>query len=71
MTLDEYRAREGLSYEALAERLGFAGPNAARTVHRYAGGERIPRPDAMRRIMEATGGKVTPTDFYAAARESA
>lgn len=33
-------------------------------VNRYIRGERIPRPDVMRRIVETTNGAVGPADFY-------
>lgn len=34
------------------------------TVHRYANGQRIPERDTMAKIVAATGGEVTPNDFY-------
>lgn len=34
------------------------------TVNRYARGQRIPRPEVMRRIVEVTDGRVGPADFY-------
>ncbi len=34
------------------------------TINRYARGERIPRPEVMRRIVEVTDGMVGPADFY-------
>ncbi|MFH5923817.1 hypothetical protein [Roseomonas xinghualingensis] len=47
----------------LARELGL---HDARTVHRYLNHSRIPRPAVMRRIVELSGGKVTPSDFYGA-----
>lgn len=36
----------------------------ASNVRRYAAGAQIPRPSLMREIFRATGGQVTPNDFY-------
>ena len=64
MKLDAYRREKGWSLDRLASVLGIEGKNAARTVHRYEAGTRIPRPDQMARIVAATEGKVQPGDFY-------
>lgn len=40
-------------------------------VLRIAMGKRMPRPDAMRRIVEATAGAVQPNDFFESANASA
>ncbi|WP_283771040.1 helix-turn-helix domain-containing protein [Roseococcus pinisoli] len=61
MTLSEFIAAQDWSMADAAKAFGLDHP---RTVHRYASGERIPRPEVMRRIVHATGGKVTPGDFY-------
>ena len=40
------------------------GVSSIATTYRYLRGERIPRPEIMRRISEITNGQVTPDDFY-------
>jgi DNA-binding transcriptional regulator YdaS (Cro superfamily) len=61
MRLSEYLDREGTTYVAFAERIGASH---ARTVERYAKGMRMPDATMMPRIVEATGGEVTPNDFF-------
>lgn len=61
MTLRDYLIREKLNYAAFAERIN-AGH--ARTVERYAKGQRMPDGTMMLRIVEATGSEVTPNDFF-------
>jgi transcriptional regulator with XRE-family HTH domain len=39
-------------------------------LHRYLGGERIPRPEVLERIVEATDGTVQPNDFFAFAHSA-
>ena len=63
MDLRTFRLAERLTLREIAERIGVAHP---RTVHRYETG-RIPKPDVMARIVQATGGKVRPEDFYPSA----
>lgn len=48
-TLDEIANIVGCSYE---------------TIRRYLKINRIPKPNLMRKIYTATGGKVTPNDFF-------
>jgi len=43
-----------------AERIGCEQPS----VSRFVAGTRIPSPDLMRRIAEATNGEVTANDFF-------
>lgn len=38
--------------------------STATSVSRYVTGERIPEPEIMQRIFDATGGLVTANDFY-------
>lgn len=59
MTLKEYITSKELSPEQMAEKLDCS-PGAVR---KWLSHERTPRPDQMRRITLATGGKVTPNDF--------
>ncbi len=50
LTLTEFARRAGVSVAAMS---------------RYASGQQIPRPDAMRRIADASEGAIGPADFYA------
>lgn len=43
----------------------------AEAVRRYAAGERIPDKDTMPLIVDATGGAVTPNDFFDIAPQQA
>jgi len=63
MTLREYLASTKIADDAFAARVD-ASEGAVR---KWKSGERIPRPEQMARIVEATAGQVTATDFYAAA----
>lgn len=60
MKLAEYMSTNNLSPEAMASLIGEV---TASGVKKWVYGERTPRPDQMRRIAEATDGKVTPNDF--------
>jgi transcriptional regulator with XRE-family HTH domain len=60
MKLSEFMSARELSEAQLGRLLGVGQA----TVNRYARGERIPRPDVMRRIVEVTEGQVGPADFY-------
>lgn len=59
MTLDDYLKASDLTEEAFAKRLSVSQP----AVHRYRNG-RIPTPDVMQKIIEATDGAVTANDFF-------
>ena len=59
MTLDCYLKKHGLTHTAFATRIG----STVQSVHRYVHGQRYPRPEIMRRIVEATDGAVTANDF--------
>jgi transcriptional regulator with XRE-family HTH domain len=61
MKLDTYMKANSLDAISLAAEIGV-GAEAVRT---WLRGERIPRADQMRRIVEITGGAVTANDFYA------
>lgn len=71
MTLKDYLAASRLSATDFAQKVGITRHYAAR----LARGERIPRTDLMRRIVDATEGAVTANDFFEArhgqAREAA
>ncbi len=58
--LDRWREAQGLSYTGLAALLEITQPAASRYCH----GDRVPKPILMVRIYLATGGRVTPNDFY-------
>jgi len=60
MRLAEYMQQAGLKDAGLAEVLGVR----VQSIARYRTGQRVPRPDVMRRIVEITGGAVRPDDFY-------
>lgn len=51
---------------------GFAGEIkvSVAALHRYLGGERVPRSDVLERIANATGGAVQPNDFFAFSQSS-
>lgn len=59
MKLRDYRMKLGLSQQAVGEEIGVDQSSIAR----YEDGL-IPRERVMRRIMEWSGGKVGPLDFY-------
>lgn len=61
MQLKDYLKQAELNYTEFAKRIGVA---TARTVQRYADGKRLPEPEIMRKINDATDGKVTPNDFH-------
>lgn len=52
--------RPAMTPTEFGRRIGCPQP----TIWRYANDERIPEPEIMARIVEATGGAVTPNDFY-------
>ena len=60
MNLASYLEKNDLTATAFAAQIGVA----IATVTRAARGEIMPSPETMKRIMEATNGKVTPNDFY-------
>ena len=60
MRLAQYLQDNGLSYREFARRIGT--PHA-RTVERYAKGDRIPAGRMMAAIIEMTGGEVQAKDF--------
>lgn len=60
MTLHDYIRQHGLTPLDFAERVGASEHGVAKWVR----GERIPGRAMMQRIIKATGGEVTPNDFY-------
>lgn len=59
MKLAKYLADQKLTYEEFAKATGYT----VFSVGKWARQQRLPRPDAMRKIAEATGGAVTANDF--------
>jgi transcriptional regulator with XRE-family HTH domain len=49
---------------SVAEFAGLIQVSSA-ALHRYLGGERVPRAEVLRRIAESTDGLVQPNDFFA------
>ena len=60
MTLEAYLQGRNLTHDEFAKLIGCEQP----TVTRFVNGKRIPSPDLMRRIAEATDGQVTANDFF-------
>lgn len=60
MKLADYLILHAITPTEFAKRIGKPQP----TVSRYVNGERIPEPEMMALIVEATKGQVTPNDFY-------
>lgn len=59
MELSAWRRDNGWTLAELGDRLGVSEAS----VSRYERG-RIPEPDVMRRIVDLSGGRVTPNDFF-------
>jgi transcriptional regulator with XRE-family HTH domain len=60
MKLKTYMTENGLTARDMAERIN----GSMRTVQKWVSGERIPRPDQMRKLTDATNGQVTANDFF-------
>lgn len=60
MKIEEYLKRCQITQAMLASRVGVS----VQAVSLFCLGERIPRPETMRKIYVATNGAVTPNDFY-------
>lgn len=65
--LTSYRNSEDLTLEAFAGKIGASKG----MVWKWENGQAIPRPPYMQKIVEETGGKVTPNDWYGITREVA
>lgn len=63
MQLRQYLADRNIPIAVFADQIGVS----FQAVHRYLTGERLPRRDVMERIKAATGGLVTPNDFFCTA----
>ena len=66
MTLDDWRNEQGWSKSLLARQLGVPQTiTVTRWCHPLDDPRRsVPNPDYMQRIINLTGGKVTPNDFF-------
>lgn len=60
MKLIEFLAQNAVKQNEFAARIG----EKTSRVNKYCLGQRIPRPDVMRKIFAATNGAVTPNDFF-------
>ena len=60
MDIENYIAKKGLNYSKFANMIGVD----AKTIARYAHGDRIPTRQIMSAIFAATDGTVRPEDFY-------
>lgn len=67
MTLAQYLKAAGKNYDDFASEVG----STSWAVGKWCRGERIPRPEQMARIREATGGAVTADDFYSSSGAAA
>ncbi|HVI27499.1 helix-turn-helix transcriptional regulator [Hansschlegelia sp.] len=67
MTLAQYLAEHRLSHAAFAVMIG----TSQAAVSRYALHRRMPRREHLQKIIEATGGAVTPNDFMKPAEAAA
>lgn len=61
MKLLQYLEQTQTTIPDLAEKIGDVTVSGVR---KWLNGERVPRPDQMRKIYEVTNGLVSPNDFY-------
>lgn len=59
MTLNEWMNRVGMSDGEMAQRIGVSRS----AISRYRSGERMPRPDTLVKLVDATNNDVSPMDF--------
>lgn len=64
MNLRPYLEENGISPAEFAREIRVEPAS----VHRYLSGERIPRPEILERIIQATNGAVQANDFFASVR---
>ena len=67
MTLHDYMAQHGLTDEKFGLKVG----RHRATVSRWRRGKMLPDWEALQSIMKATGGKVSPVDFFPQASRNA
>lgn len=58
--MNEFLALNAVKQKDFAARID----ERATAINKYCLGQRIPRPDVMRKIFDATNGAVTPNDFF-------
>lgn len=68
MKLAQYLTDKNISPEQFAADMGGLSISGIR---KWMYGERVPRPDQMRKIAELTGGLVQPNDFILSAEPAA
>lgn len=61
MQLREWLIKNGKTPDQFRREIGLS---ASASVYRYLCGKRIPRPEIMERIRQATNGEVQPNDFF-------
>jgi transcriptional regulator with XRE-family HTH domain len=66
MNLNEYMVKHKINDRTMAEKIGVGRS----TITQYRLGARMPRPEIMLRIVEATNKKVSPTDLATGLRRS-
>lgn len=66
MKLRHYRDTHNLTLAQMAELVGVSEVSMSR----YERGDRMPRPEVMRKIGEVTGGAVRPNDFFGAEEDA-
>lgn len=60
MKLKSYLEQNKIDHAEFAEAVG----SSVSGVRKWLSGERVPRPKAMTKIAESTGGEVTAADFF-------
>lgn len=60
MKLSDYMKSTNTAVREIAEKVGVS----RMAVRYWADEKRMPRPELMKRIVEATNGEVTPNDFF-------
>ena len=68
MKLIDYMTSNSIAPEDMAELIGEV---SASGVRKWMSGDRVPRPEQMRKISRVTSGLVQPNDFVLDAREAA
>lgn len=61
MTLNEFLQIEGITPAEFGRMLGLKSRSS---VFRYLTGQRVPKPEVMKKIKELTNGKVTANSFH-------
>jgi transcriptional regulator with XRE-family HTH domain len=67
MQITDWLTKNEISDAAFAARIGVS----RQALWRYKSGERIPRPNILKRIQGETGGQVEPADFFATSEAAA